>query len=312
MKPIIPISTLAEILGVTSQSIHQKLKRKKIQCPRTGKYSYIDHETSKKYFNLEFQKKKVATHIVKGGTGKSTTAHQISSCLNALGAKVLLIDCDHQANLTEYFGVEVPADSPVLIDLIENGYTAKEGIINICEGLDIFPSRMSNVMCDSHIVTNKKILKDKLFNIKFKEVEDDYDYIIVDCPPALNHLVTSIYLYIDFVLAPMLPDIGSLQAMDISLDELHSYKSDYDENIEIQFFLNKIKTQTILSQEIGGKLLSDERVKDKLLETYIAENQEIQNLTYDNKSLFSNLKKLQARNDFINLTLEAFKINLKG
>jgi len=312
MKPIIPITALAEILEVTPQSIHQKMKRKKIQCPRNGKYSYIDYETSRKYFDLTFQKKKVATHIVKGGAGKSTTAHQVSSCLNALGAKVLVIDCDHQANTTTYFGLQASPDSPVLIDLLENDYTADEGLINICDGLDIFPSRMSNVMVDSHIITNQKILKDKLFEKKFKIIENDYDFIILDCPPALNHLVTSIYLYVDFILAPMMPNRGSMEALDIALKEQNTYLADYGINIDIKFFLNKINQSKRLSNEVVGQLLTDERIKGKLFETYIIENAEIENLEFVGKSVFNNLKKLQSRNDFINLTLEAFNINLKG
>src|SRR5690606_10853615 len=102
--PKMSINKAAEFLGVSVQAVHRKLKAKKIICPKIGNKSFITHSVARQLFEFNLEKKIIAFQIVKGGTGKTTCVHNVASCANAFGAKVLLIDIDPQANLTDAVG----------------------------------------------------------------------------------------------------------------------------------------------------------------------------------------------------------------
>ncbi|MCH9112553.1 ParA family protein, partial [Legionella pneumophila serogroup 1] len=289
------------------QAVHKQLKNKNINCEKIGNKSFLTFESARELFNFKFKRKKIAVQIVKGGTGKTTTINNIASCANTYGARVLLIDADPQGNLTDANGIDAE-EYPVLIDLLKDGASIQESIVTVSQGLDLIPSRIENVILDNEIVNGRYPLE-KLYNNLLSKVENYYDFILIDCPPTMGQAVTAASLYADIILAPLNPDKFSAKGLKILKQEVDTLNKHFHKKIEYKVFLNKFSSKTILSDKAIVSLISDPELEGKVLSTTVQYAQEIPNITDDNKSSFSNLKKSLVRDDFDRLTRELLEIN---
>lgn len=306
-QPKMSLSNAADFLKISIQGVHKQLKSKGLNCPKLGNKSYITHDIAKKLFNITFQKKKIAGQIVKGGTGKTTTITNIASCANTYGAKILLIDADPQGNLTDANGVDAE-EYPVLIDVIKGEAAIEDCIIPISSGLDLIASRIENVILDNEIV-NKRLPLDKLYSSLLQHIENDYDYIFIDCPPTMGQAVACASLYVNVILAPLNPDKFSAKGLKILKQEVEALNRSYQRSIEYKVYLNKFSNKTILSDKAIVSLLSDPELEGKYLQTTVQYTQEIPNITDENKNIFNLIKKSSVRDDFDRLTRELLDIN---
>ena len=138
----------------------------------------------------------------KGGVGKTTTAINLSACLAEKGKKVLSIDMDPQGNMTSGLGVSKDEVEKTVYDLII-GEAEIEDIIcrEVSENLDILPKNIDLSAAEIELIG----IDDKEYIIK-KEVEkirDNYDFIIIDCPPSLSMLTINAMTTADSVLVPI-------------------------------------------------------------------------------------------------------------
>lgn len=220
---------------------------------------------------------------------------------------MLLIDADPQGNLTDANGIDAE-EYPVLIDLLKDGASIQESIVTVSQGLDLIPSRIENVILDNEIVNGRYPLE-KLYNNLLSKVENYYDFILIDCPPTMGQAVTAASLYADIILAPLNPDKFSAKGLKILKQEVDTLNKHFHKKIEYKVFLNKFSSKTILSDKAIVSLISDPELEGKVLSTTVQYAQEIPNITDDNKSSFSNLKKSLVRDDFDRLTRELLEIN---
>lgn len=305
-QPKRAIAEVAEFLEITMQAVHKQLKNKNIACDKIGNKSYLTFDSARELFNFEFKRKKIAVQIVKGGTGKTTTINNIASCANTYGAKVLLIDADPQGNLTDANGVDAE-NYPVLIDLLKGGASIEDSVVPIANGLDLIPSRIENVILDNEIVNGRYPLE-KLYKNLLSSIENNYDFIFIDCPPTMGQAVTAASLYANTILAPLNPDKFSAKGLKILKQEVDTLNKHFQKAIEYKVFLNKFSAKTILSDKAIMSLISDPELEGKVLSTTVQFAQEIPNITDDNKSSFSTLKKSSVRDDYDRLTRELLGI----
>lgn len=305
-QPKMSIAAAADFLGISGQAIHKQLKGRGLQCPKLGNKSFITYEIARELFGLIFTPKKIAGQIVKGGTGKTTTIDNIASCANTYGARVLMIDADPQGNLTDAYGID-PDNMPVLVDIINEDVTIEESIHPISNGFSILPSRVENVVLDNEIV-NKRLPLDKLYSNILSSVENQYDFIFIDCPPTMGQSVAAATLYSNIVLAPLNPDKFSAKGLNVLKQEIANLNKAYGKNILYKVYLNKFSNKTILSDKAIVSLVSDPDLEGKVLSTSIQATQEIPNLTSDNQNAFSTIKKSLVREDFDALTRELLDI----
>jgi len=153
----------------------------------------------------------IANH--KGGVAKTTSTANIGAILSRTKKKVLLIDLDAQANLTDYFLNKRPTET------IYNSFVEEIPlpIVNVSKNLDIVPSSLSMVDIDSRISDN--IDRAELLQILLEPIRENYDYILLDCPPSLgivtlNALIAATDLYITLT-AETLPVKGLKMITDI-------------------------------------------------------------------------------------------------
>lgn len=306
IQPKMSITHAANFLGITNQAVHKQLKLKNINCQRMGNKLYLACEQAKQLFYINFSPKVIVGQIVKGGTGKTTTIDSIASCANSYGARVLKIDADPQGNLTDACGVDAE-DRPVLIDVITDGINIKDAIVKVCDGMDLIPSRIENVILDN-VIVNERMPLDRLYKNLLEPIAKNYDFIFIDCPPTMGQAVTAASLYADIILAPLNPDKFSAKGLKILKREVDKLNTMFNSNIAYKVFLNKFSGKTILSEKAIVSLISDPDLEGRILQTTVQFSQEIPNITDGNKNLFSMLKTSPARDDFDRLTRELLNI----
>ena len=138
----------------------------------------------------------------KGGVGKTTTAINLSACLAESGKKVLTIDTDPQGNTTSGLGVDKDELENTVYELMLDECTIKESLVKTeFENLDLIPSNVNLAGAEIELLgINEKeyILKNAVDYIK-----DDYDFVIIDCPPSLNMLTVNALTTANTVLVPI-------------------------------------------------------------------------------------------------------------
>ena len=148
----------------------------------------------------------------KGGVGKTTTAINLSASLAALGKKVLAIDMDPQGNMTSGLSVDKNSVENSIYDLLIGEAGIKECIhYDVYENLDVLPSNIDLSAAEIELigVDNKEfIVKNEV-----EKVKDNYDFVIIDCPPALSMLTINAMTTADSVLVPIQCEYYALEGL---------------------------------------------------------------------------------------------------
>ena len=148
----------------------------------------------------------------KGGVGKTTTAINLSACLAEKGQKVLVVDMDPQGNMTSGLGVDKNNVENTVYDLIIGESSINEVIVrDVLENLDIIPTSidLSGAEIELLDVDEKEyIIRNAIANIK-----EDYDYIVIDCPPSLSMLTINAMTTADSVLVPIQCEYYALEGL---------------------------------------------------------------------------------------------------
>lgn len=302
----ITASDAAQFLGVTLQSIHKQLKQKNLVSFKTQNRVYYGHKTARELFKINFKKRIISFQIVKGGTGKTSITHSFALRANLYGARVLCIDIDQQGNLSEALGVEAK-NSPVMIDIINNTATMKDAIVSVSPGLDVLPSRIENAVLDNYLMLNKHPL-DKVYSDLIRDIYEDYDLILIDCPPALGQSVAAATLASDMVIAPVTPEQFCLSGLKISFEEIKTISNRFKRDVGFKIVLNKFDTRTALSTEVLTTILNHDVFKHLICNTFIRSCQEFPNMIYSGSNIFASLKNTTAKEDIDLFTKEVLNL----
>jgi chromosome partitioning protein len=299
----------AKLKNVTTQAIHKELRVKNLDFNQNSYRVYFGHETARSIFNYSFEKKIISFQIVKGGTGKTSIAHSFAIRANLYGAKVLCIDLDQQGNLTQAFDVNCD-NTPVMVDVIDNNDLINEAIISISPGLDILPSRIENAVLDNHLMLNKYPL-DRVYKTIINNIKKEYDFIIIDCPPALGQSVTAATLASDMIVFPLTPEQFSLSGLEVSYKEINNINKMFGTSCELKILLNKFDIRTALSNQVLAKILNHKTFKKITCNTFIRNCQDFPNMIYAATNIFSNTKSSYAKDDIDLLTKEILQLEQK-
>ena len=131
--------------------------------------------------------KVIAIANQKGGVGKTTTSINLSACLADKGKKVLVIDTDPQGNTTSGFGIDKNDLENTLYELILGECSIVDCIIkNVIENISIMPSNVNLAAAEIELIGIEK--KEYILKREVDYIKEEYDFIIIDCPPSLNML----------------------------------------------------------------------------------------------------------------------------
>lgn len=148
----------------------------------------------------------------KGGVGKTTTAINLSACLAEAGKKVLMLDCDPQGNATSGLGVNKNTAEVTSYDILIGEATAEEAIIHTeYDRLDIIASNINLSGAEIELIGIEQ--KEFILKKQIDKIKDNYDFIIIDCPPSLNMLTVNAMTTADTVLVPIQCEYYALEGL---------------------------------------------------------------------------------------------------
>lgn len=303
------VSEAADYLGITLQAVHHRIKAKNLPVKKSKNRFYFGHDTARQLFQINFLQKIIAFQNVKGGVGKTEYCYNLSICSNLYGARVLCIDLDMQGNLTEGFGID-SENMPVMVDIIKNKMPIEKAIVNIIPGLDLIPSNIDNSVIDNVLMLGRFPL-DRIYKEMFDSLRSQYDFIFIDCPPALGQSVTASVLGADEVFAPVTPDKRSIRGLKILTNELKNIEEAFKKQIPLKILFNQFDTRNSLSHAKYAELLSDTYYGGKLIKQYVRSTQEFPKAIDKGRSIFESFKNTYAKEDMHIVTREVIGINNK-
>lgn len=169
----------------------------------------------------------------KGGVGKTTTAINLSACLAEQGKRVLVIDLDPQGNTTSGFGLDKDSLENTVYQLMLNECTVRESMYGIDEidNLKLIPSDVDLAGAEIELLGRNEreyILKNEVDYIK-----DDFDFVIIDCPPSLNMLTINALTTSDSVLVPIQCEYYALEGIAQLMHTIDLVKERLNPKLEI-------------------------------------------------------------------------------
>ena len=205
----------------------------------------------------------------KGGVGKTTTAVNLSACLAVLGQRVLMIDLDPQGNATTGCGVVKRVALPTVYQILIGRATLAEARIRTEFGFDILPANRELAGAEVELIEmggREYRLRDAL-----APVLDDYDFILMDCPPALNMLTVNGLVAAQAVMIPMQCEYYALEGLTDLVATLKKVRSKLNAKLEIEGLLRTLfDSRSTLTQQVSGELV--EHFGSKVYNTIIPRN----------------------------------------
>ncbi len=206
----------------------------------------------------------------KGGVGKTTSAVNIAAALSKKKKKVLLFDLDSQGNATSGVGISRRELESTAFDLLVGDAAAEDVIIKTeFSGLDIIPSGLDLAGAElalSDVENRNMLLKNAL-----AEVKDNYDYIIIDCPPSLGTLTVNALTASDGIVIPMTCEYYSLEGLSQLMVTVKQVKKLYNNALDITGILITMYDKRLnLAKQVLAEV--EKFYGDKLFKTTVCRN----------------------------------------
>lgn len=208
----------------------------------------------------------------KGGVGKTTSAVNIAASLGVLGHKVLLIDLDPQGNTTSGIGVAKKQLKYTSKDVLMGEIEAKEAILDTeFENIWLIPTNISLAGAEFELFDTFEIEAPNCMKKAIAPILDDYDYIIVDCPPSLSMLTVNSFTASDGIIVPMQCEFYALEGLSQLMGTIKGIKQKYNKNLTVAgILITMYNPRLLLSMQVIEEL--KKHYADKLFETTISRN----------------------------------------
>jgi chromosome partitioning protein len=214
--------------------------------------------------------KVIAITNQKGGVGKTTTAINLSASLAANDLRVLVIDSDPQGNATTGLGIDKSPGRATIYEVLLGDISLDTIALSTdFHGLDIVPADKNLVAANLELVALPR--REFRLQEKVAQIRNNYDYILIDCPPALDLLTLNDLLAADSVLIPIQCEFFALEGISELFRTIDRIRDSFHHNLMIEgILLTMFDDRTILAKQVADDLKSF--FKDEVLHTVIPRN----------------------------------------
>ena len=243
----------------------------------------------------------IAISNQKGGVGKTTTSLNLAAGLGYLNNKVLLVDLDPQGNATQGIGASVGEDKLSVYNLLMEDYTVADIRKTLTSPpIDIVPANISLAGADLQMV-RFEVGKEELLKNKLDQVKDEYDFIIIDCPPILNMLTVNALNVSDEVIIPIKIDKAAEKGFEMTLRNIKDMSESYDLDIAYKVLFTMVTRTNVDKLKIEE--ISNACDAGCVIQTHIRNQAKpIKEATYSQKSIIN--AKTGVGNDYVDLVNE--------
>ncbi|MBJ04397.1 MAG: chromosome partitioning protein ParA [Flavobacteriales bacterium] len=245
----------------------------------------------------------------KGGVGKTTTSVNLSASLGVLEKKVLLIDADPQANSTSALGIDldIKQEKKTIYEIIEHSIKIDEGIIKTdSPNLEIIPSSIDLVGAEIELVDQPK--REKMLASQIELIKNNYDFIIIDCPPSLGLITLNCLCASDSVIIPIQCEYFALEGLGKLLHTIRKIQNLHNNNLEIEgLLLTMYDSRLRLSNNVIEEV--NMHFEDIVFSTIIQRNVRLSEATGHGKSIIRYDANCRGAINYLNLAKEFIEKN---
>jgi chromosome partitioning protein len=244
----------------------------------------------------------------KGGCGKTTTTVNVGEALQRLGKKVLLIDADPQANLSQSLGMpEEPEHN--LYTVIKNEMTGNEAFIRkavvvLDSGLSVVPASLDLALAENELVSVHG--GEQIFDEVITPMKEDYDFIFIDCPHAIGMLTVNALIASDYVLIPLPGEFLPLKGVYSFMIQYNKIKKRLNKKLELLgLVLTKYEERKTMNLQVREELVQE--FGEKVFQTVIRTNIQLAKAQELGKDIFSFDKNSNGAKDYEQLAEELLR-----
>ena len=186
----------------------------------------------------------------KGGVGKTTTAVNLSACLGVKGKKVLVIDIDPQGNTTSGLGIDKNSVTSSIYDTIINEVPIEDTMLETqIKGLFISPSNINLAGAEVELVS--VFSRETRLKLALDEIEDKFDFIVIDCPPSLGLLTVNSLTAADTILVPIQCEYYALEGLSQLMNTVKIVQKHLNKSLRVEgVVLTMFDARTNLSIQV--------------------------------------------------------------
>ena len=198
----------------------------------------------------------LAISLQKGGVGKTTTAINLGAALAELGFRTLIIDLDPQGNASSGLGIHPPDDAPTIADVLRREETLDAIVEPTAEkNLFVAPAPTGQMLAEVEAQLVAEMFPQPRLKDAIDAVRDDWDYILMDCPPTLGRLTVNAFMAADAILAPVQCQYFALEGLRDLSEVVKQVRAALNPTLEIAHYLLTMSEGTKkLSQEVESEL----------------------------------------------------------
>lgn len=233
----------------------------------------------------------------KGGVGKTTSALNIGAGLNSLGKKILLVDLDPQANLSQSLGITEPEIN--IYGALRGRYPLQP--VEITEGLDLIPSTLD--LSGAEVELTGEAGREYILKELIDPLRNSYDFILIDSPPSLGLLTINAFTASDEVYIPLQAQYLALQGLTKLLEIVDKIQRRLNKDLTIGgVFITQYDGRKVLNRDVVTAI--EGHFKDKVFETKIRDNVALAEAPARGVDIFRYNSKSYGAEDYLSLCRE--------